>query len=87
MDLDDENNHNEHVSFGNKYLRQLKNVVARIIELKQQEISRRKSTYGELFGELTEKEMLNFPTVIEAHKTVNKSELALTSFAIMLERK
>ncbi|CAD8162830.1 unnamed protein product [Paramecium octaurelia] len=70
-----------------RYFQPLKNAVAKITEIRQQQQSRRKSTYGLMFGQLTSKEMLNLPTVIEQHKQVNKQELALASFAIMLERK
>ncbi|CAD8171474.1 unnamed protein product [Paramecium octaurelia] len=70
-----------------RYFQPLKNAVAKITEIRQQQLPRRKSTYGLLFGQLTQKEMQSFPTTIEQHKQVNKQELALTSFAIMLERK
>ncbi|CAK88963.1 unnamed protein product (macronuclear) [Paramecium tetraurelia] len=70
-----------------RYFQPLKNAVAKITEIRQQQQSRRKSTYGLMFGQLTSKEMLNLPTVIEQHKQVNKQELAIASFAIMLERK
>ncbi|CAD8078552.1 unnamed protein product [Paramecium primaurelia] len=70
-----------------RYFQPLKNAVAKITEIRQQQLPRRKSTYGILFGQLTQKEMQNFPTAIEQHKQINKQELALTSFAIMLERK
>ncbi|CAD8082441.1 unnamed protein product [Paramecium sonneborni] len=70
-----------------RYFQPLKNAVAKITEIRQQQLSRRKSTYGLMFGQLTQKEMLNLPTIIEQHKQVNKQELALASFAIMLERK
>ncbi|CAD8181830.1 unnamed protein product [Paramecium pentaurelia] len=70
-----------------RYFQPLKNAVAKITEIRQQQQSRRKSTYGLMFGQLTSKEMLNLPTIIEQHKQVNKQELALASFAIMLERK
>ncbi|CAD8093145.1 unnamed protein product [Paramecium sonneborni] len=70
-----------------RYFQPLKNAVAKITEIRQQQLSRRKSTYGLIFGQLTQKEMLNLPTTIEQHKQVNKQELALASFAIMLERK
>ncbi|CAD8094864.1 unnamed protein product [Paramecium sonneborni] len=69
------------------YLQPLRNAVAKITEKRQEQLYRRKSTYGQLFGELTKKEMCNLPTLIEQHKQYNKKELALTSFALMLERK
>ncbi|CAD8178760.1 unnamed protein product [Paramecium pentaurelia] len=69
------------------YLQPLRNAVAKITEQRQEQQYRRKSTYGQLFGELTKKEMCNLPTIVEQHKQFNKKELALTSFALMLERK
>ncbi|CAD8100214.1 unnamed protein product [Paramecium sonneborni] len=69
------------------YLQPLRNAIAKIIEKRQEQQCRRKSTYGQLFGELTKKEMCNHPTLIEQHKQSSKKELALTSFALMLERK
>ncbi|CAK78460.1 unnamed protein product (macronuclear) [Paramecium tetraurelia] len=69
------------------YLQPLRNAVAKITEQRQEQQYRRKSTYGQLFGEMTKKEMGNLPTLVEQHKQFNKKELALTSFALMLERK
>ncbi|CAK94913.1 unnamed protein product (macronuclear) [Paramecium tetraurelia] len=68
-------------------LKPLKKAIEKINQIRQQQQSRRKSAYGECFGELTQKQMENLPTSIEEHKQINGQRFALTSFADILERK
>ncbi|CAD8205885.1 unnamed protein product [Paramecium octaurelia] len=68
-------------------LKPLKKAIEKITQIRQQQQSRRKSAYGEFFGELTQKQMENLPTSIEQHKQINGQRFALTSFADILERK
>ncbi|CAD8070315.1 unnamed protein product [Paramecium primaurelia] len=68
-------------------LKPLKKAIEKINQLRQEQQSRRKSAYGECFGEMTLKQLENIPTQIEQHKQINGSRFALTSFADILERK
>ncbi|CAD8089393.1 unnamed protein product [Paramecium sonneborni] len=68
-------------------LKPLKNVIEKITLMRQQQQPRRKSAYGDTFGEMTAKQFSNLPTIIQQHRQIDGQRFALTSFADILERK
>ncbi|CAK86971.1 unnamed protein product (macronuclear) [Paramecium tetraurelia] len=68
-------------------LKPLKKAIEKITLMRQEQLSRRKSAYGDQFGEMTAKQFQNLPTTIEQHKQIDGQRFALTSFADILERK
>ncbi|CAK73774.1 unnamed protein product (macronuclear) [Paramecium tetraurelia] len=68
-------------------LKPLKNVIEKIALMRQQQQPRRKSAYGDTFGEMAAKQFSNLPTQIQQHHQIDGQRFALTSFADILERK
>ncbi|CAK93197.1 unnamed protein product (macronuclear) [Paramecium tetraurelia] len=68
-------------------LKPLKNVIEKIALMRQQDQPRRKSAYGDTFGQLTAKQQANLPTQIQQHRQIDGQRFALQSFAGILERK